>query len=148
MTVPAEEPGELIVSDLMSRDVITVHVQDSLAAAGVLMQRAGIRHLPVLDGDRVIGVVTDVQVASGLRALCWSTLCEPVSSAMSRDVVRVHPRTSARSAARQLENSASGALVVVENGRLVGLLSGMDVVRAVADARDARSVITEDRRSP
>ncbi|MCW2623190.1 MAG: hypothetical protein JWL64_2792 [Frankiales bacterium] len=123
---------DLTVADVMSSSVLTVDESDSLVAAATLMQRAGIRHVPVLRGDRPVGVLNDILAAARLSTLSWSSLCEPVEKTMVQAVARVHPGTSLSAAARQLGFSPSGALLVVEGDALVGVLTAVDLVRAVA----------------
>jgi len=112
------------VATWMSSPVHTV-VPGTLAADAVaLLRRHGIRHLPVLEGDRVIGVVTD----RDLRGTAAET---PVGTIMSRPATLVAPRTEIDRAARLLFDQRIGCLPVVEDGRLVGILTQTDALSAL-----------------
>ncbi|HSE95741.1 MAG TPA: CBS domain-containing protein [Methylomirabilota bacterium] len=96
------------------------------ADAVAILRRHSIRHLPVLDGASVVGVVTD----RDLRGVAPDV---PVSAIMSRPAVLVSPRTPIDRAARLLFDRRIGCLPVVEDGRLVGILTQTDAVAALVD---------------
>jgi acetoin utilization protein AcuB len=110
----------------MSSPVNTVTPGTTAADAVALFSRHRIRHLPVMEGDRVVGVVTD----RDLRAADPAT---PVSALMSHPVVVVSPRTAVDKAARLLFDRRIGCLPVIENGKLVGILTQTDAVAALVD---------------
>ena len=112
------------VADWMRRPVHTVAATTPVAEAVALLQQRRIRHLPVLDGDRVIGVVTD-------RDLLGVAPDVPVSTRMSRPVQVVSPRTGIDRAARLLFDRRIGCLPVVDDGKLVGILTQTDAVAAL-----------------
>jgi acetoin utilization protein AcuB len=112
------------VSDWMSRPVHTVTPATMANEAVGLLRRHRIRHLPVMEGDRVVGVVTD----RDLRGVAAET---PVSTFMSRPVVVVSPRTAIDKAARLLFDRRIGCLPVIEDGKLIGILTQTDAVAAL-----------------
>jgi acetoin utilization protein AcuB len=112
------------VATWMSSPVHTVAPETLAADAVTLLRRHGIRHLPVLEGGRVIGVVTD-------RDLRGTAADTPVGAIMSRPATLVGPRTEIDRAARLLFDQRIGCLPVVEDGRLVGILTQTDALSAL-----------------
>jgi len=114
------------VSAWMSSPVHTVLPQTTAAEAVTLLRRHVIRHLPVMEGDRVVGVVTD-------RDLRGAESGKRVDAIMSHPVVVVSPRTAMEKAARLLFDRRIGCLPVIEEGRLVGILTQTDAVAALVN---------------
>lgn len=112
------------VASWMSSPVHTVAPATRAADAVALLRQHRIRHLPVMEGDRVVGVVTD----RDLRGVAPDA---PVASIMSHPVVVVSPRTAIEKAARILFDRRIGCLPVIEEGKLVGILTQTDAVAAL-----------------
>ena len=134
-------PGRAMsVRDRMSRHVATVRPEASLSAAAVLMRERRVRHLPVVDGvGRLVGILTarDLRQALFAPAVLAGHTDLPalldtltVGDVMTRGVVSVRAVTPIRDAARVMYERRCGALPVVEGGRLVGILTETDVLRA------------------
>jgi acetoin utilization protein AcuB len=129
----------------MARGVVTVAHSTTAATAWALMRARGIRHLPVLDGERrLIGMVSDRDLWQAI--LACSVLTEParltralrglrVNEAMSWGVVTVSPDDELRRAARIMHERRLGALPVAEGGRVIGIVTATDVVHALIGAR-------------
>ena len=128
------------VRDCMSRAVVTIHPDALVRGAVDLMRTRRIRHLPVVDrGARLVGIVTDrdlrqvifdpsVQERLGPRSTALGHL--KVRDIMTWGVITVLPDTEIREAARRLHEQKIGALPVVDRGRLVGILTELDVLAA------------------
>jgi acetoin utilization protein AcuB len=112
------------VASWMSSPVHTVAPETLAGDAVTLLRRHAIRHLPVLAGAQVVGVVTD-------RDLRGTAADTPVRAIMSQPVTVVTPRTGIDRAARLLFDRRIGCLPVVEDGRLVGILTQTDAVAAL-----------------
>ena len=129
----------------MSRDVHTVKRNDELAIADALMKQERVRHLPVLDEDgEVCAVVSQRDLFRGalLRALGYGSRAEDillrqveVKEAMSTEIQTTAPDTPVADAARLMIERKIGCLPVIENGRLVGIVTETDFVRLVAEGR-------------
>jgi CBS domain-containing protein len=129
----------------MTRAVRTVRRNDRLALADSLMRDERIRHLPVLDEDgRVCAVVSQRDLFRGalLRALGYGSRAEdamlrqvPVKEAMSPEIHVTAPDTPVAEAARIMLERRIGCLPVVEEDRLVGIVTETDFVRLLADGR-------------
>lgn len=131
--------GDLVVADLMSLDPVVVAVDASLEDAEQLMHDRSVSGLPVVDaaGD-LVGVISRTDVLedgnvpaaillrrrpSGLR----------VGELMSSPAVTVSPMTRLRDAARVMRDRRIHRLIVVEDGRAIGILSASDFVALYAD---------------
>ncbi|HSL17582.1 MAG TPA: CBS domain-containing protein [Methylomirabilota bacterium] len=132
-------PGRMKVSDIMSTDVITLIEDETLAHAKSCMDRGRIRHLPVVRGRKLVGLVTH----RDLLAASFSIFAEvepaeqrrvfvtiPVAESMHRDVVTVKPDDSVAEVAGILLDNKYGCLPVVdEAGDLVGIVTEADFLR-------------------
>jgi CBS domain-containing protein len=118
--------NKLRVNDLMSVATVAVRPPDSIARARQWMKYADVRHLPVIEGSRCVGIVSDRDL---LRAqLHWKKRMR-VSDLMTANPKTVTPETEAAKAAKLLVSGKISALPVVENGPLVGILTATDFVR-------------------
>jgi acetoin utilization protein AcuB len=137
-------PESARVADCMSRGVATIHSDALARGAAEMMRTRRIRHLPVVDrGGRLVGIVTDrdlrqVVFDPALRARAGE-LNEALKTVTVRDVmtwavVTVRPDTPLAEAARVMREQKVGALPVVQAGKVVGLLSEMDLLDAFARA--------------
>jgi acetoin utilization protein AcuB len=136
-TLFLEEP--LRVRDLMTRTPLAVTPETSVYEARALMQQRKIRHLPVLEYGRLVGIVSDRLVRTVLPSPATSLSVWEVNylldrltvgEVMIRFVITVTPETLASEAAGRMLGQQVGALPVVENGRLVGILTRTDILRA------------------
>lgn len=116
------------VADRMKGEAITVTPQTTVMEAVRLLTENRIRHLPVVEGKRVVGIVTD----RDLKRVAASPAI-PVSGVMSKPVVTVKPETLIEEAAQLLVAHKIGGLPVVEEDRLVGILTETDVLEAFVE---------------
>lgn len=131
----AQSLGGLVAGDVMTRHLATVDEGATVAQALRAMRRWGARHLPVTEHGHVVGVVDDRMVSCALRsgAVGEDALEQRIGDVMSRYVPQVGPGTSLARVARLLRTSRSDAVVVVdEQAHLLGLITLVDVVDAVA----------------
>ena len=133
----ADTIDRLRARDVMTRDVATVDGASTVGNALTLMRHLGVRHLPITEHGRFLGLVDDRLVT---RALLTGpdrdeALEQPVEQAMTRYVPQVGPDTKVTRVSRLLRASRSDAVVVVDDqDRLLGLITLVDVVGAVAHA--------------
>ncbi len=172
LAVLAEErdPSETRVREVMSRPVLSVAAEESVEDALRLMARARIRRLPVLDGERIEGVVSADDLAlllsreiGGLAEVLVAQLPPGASRAVAaeqrgggrigferarREVVALEAAEAVARIARAMEEENVGSAIVVEDGRAVGIVTDRDLaLRVVAAGRDpsrteARSVMS------
>jgi len=127
----------LTTEDIMTRDPVTIEPQAPLSAALETMRERRIRHLPVVDGaGRLVGILTDRDLRHAcfarIRALTESFTDITVEEVMTWAVVTIHPEASLRQAAAVMFDRRIGGLPVVRDGRLVGILTERDLLRALA----------------
>jgi acetoin utilization protein AcuB len=127
------------VDALMTAHPITVPPTTSVVEARALMTARQIRHLLVEADDRLVGIVTDRDIRLNLPSPATSlSVWEmnhllaklTVEQVMTRSVVTIDPICDAREAARTMVERKIGALPVVADDRLVGILTETDLLRA------------------
>lgn len=131
------------VRELMTPRPVRVSPATSLMEARRLLARHDVRHLPVVAGDAVVGVVSDRDLVLRDRRLADALdrlHCElvdgryrRVADVMSSPAVTVEADTPAATAATLLRTRRISALPVVDDGRLVGIVTTTDLLGAVAD---------------
>jgi len=131
----------MLVSKWMSKNVITIDVDDSMQEAVKLMKQRDIRMLPVLKKRKLVGVVTDRDLkrasASDATTLDVHELLYLVSkikvgNIMTKDPITVPQNlTVEETAVVLLKNKISGAPVVDQNGQLVGTITQTDLFRVL-----------------
>jgi len=112
------------VGSLMRYRPVTVSPSDSLEAARVEMRTARVRHLPVVEEGRLVGMLSD----RDLPAYSGQLERTRVHVAMTLDPVTVSPDTTVETAARIMLERRVRALPVVEGERIVGILSSSDIL--------------------
>lgn len=122
------------VEGLMRRDPVTITPLDTLAAAQSLMQRAGVRQLPVVDKGALVGMLSE----RDLRAHSGYLDRTKVDAAMSEHVIVVSPKESAARAARLLLDQKINAVPAVEDAQLVGIISRSDLLRWLVELVEAQ----------
>ena len=121
----------------MSKRLVTVAPEDTVAEVRALLAKHGIHHLPVIKEQRLVGIVTDRDARSA------PTKSKSVADIMTAKPVVISPDTFVDEAARRLRRHRIGGLPVVENGRLVGILTAADVLDAFVDLSGAREATTQ-----
>jgi len=131
----AAEEEKTPVGQVMLKNPPSVSPTDSLADAHALMQRDDLLSIPVVSNGVLSGIITDRDIRSHIGYLEKTR----VQSAMALGPVTVAPTMPIEEAARLLVKLGVGALPVVENGRLVGLLSTREVIQTLVDRSEAKA---------
>jgi acetoin utilization protein AcuB len=126
----------LLVKDSMTREVVTLSPQDTAKAALALCRERRIRHLPVLEGGKLVGIASDRDLRSSTPALGdparAAALAEIlVRDVMARDVVTAVSDDPIEQAANTMRERRIGCLPVIESGELVGIITASDVMDAL-----------------
>jgi CBS domain-containing protein len=165
LALPVEEDGKIIgviavedvvhamgdeffskirVGDVMSRELVSIGPRDTVGQAIALMREHGISRLPVVDGGKLVGVVTihDIiikviqprqRVTRGEYAgEKLRTLSHQVKDIMTTDVIVARPDEPLSTAIRRMLEADVSCLIVVHDGRPVGILTRTDILAPIA----------------
>jgi CBS domain-containing protein len=110
-------------------DVATIGAEARLSEAVRLLGERRIGALPVVDGDRVVGIVSERDVIYSLKDHGADALNWPVSQVMTSPAITVDPATEALSALALITQRRVRHLPVVSGGRLIGIVSIGDLVK-------------------
>ena len=133
------------VRDRMSPSPITINSEESLQTAMELLHKHNIRELPVVDHGELIGIVTDrdlreiapsYPIFRDQQEIRYYLQNLKVARAMTADPLKISPETSLLEAAKILHTYRIGALPVVENGKLVGIISVTDLLKAFIEQNE------------
>ena len=132
----------MLVYDLMTKDVITVTRETPVVDALKIMQDKGFRRLPVVDEDgRPVGVVSqrsieDLKPQSGIPSLwqigSWAAK-HTVGEVMNKRMVIVRPTDTVELATAKAQSNQVGSLLVVEDGKIVGIVTTNDIFYRVVN---------------
>ena len=138
----------MLVENWMSKDVITVYVNDSMQDATRLLKEHNIRGLPVMENGKLVGIVTDRDLkkasASDATTLEIHELLYMISRIKIKDIMTKDPITIPldytidEAAEVLLENKLSGAPVVDDKGQVVGIITQIDIFRVIISLTGAR----------
>lgn len=131
----------LKVADAMTVDPVTMSPEDSLMRAVELMQKKGIRRIPIVVADNLVGILAQGDLNRAQPSALSNSQEEfarvmeetPVSRLMIQNPVTVSEETSLEHAAQTLHTMKFGALPVTRDGRLVGILTDSDLMRCLID---------------
>ena len=144
---PSRGQERMIARDVMTPHPVTVTVAATVADAAAMLRDLEIRHLPVVDGGMLVGMLSDrdlkgidllglldVEDAGAVRA----QLSIPVVQVMSSDVVYVEPETDLSEVVATMIETKVGAIPVIEpvTREVVGIVSYIDMLRVLQDALD------------
>jgi acetoin utilization protein AcuB len=144
------------VEELMTTKVFVVEQDDYVDRVFFLIHYESIRHLPVVEKGKVVGIVSDRDLYKALgpksnsRAIAEATgtnttelhvVANKVRHIMRRGVITVSRDTSASEAAAIMADNRIGALPVVDkDNKLVGILSSTDILRVFSKIENAKDV--------
>ena len=123
------------VRDVMTSNPRTVSPGDSIQVAARIMKEEDVGVVPIVDNGRTVGIVTDRDIV--IRAVAEGGSDRAVREIATTDLVFVKPDSSTREAEKLMSERQIRRLPVVENGRLVGIVSLGDI--AVKEGKDSRT---------
>jgi CBS domain-containing protein len=132
------------VSELMSSSVISVKPEDTAQTAARLLSRHNLGSMPVLSPEgKLRGIVTDRDIVLRCVAAEEDPEATTVKEIMTRGVACVAPEDDVREAARVMAEKKVRRLPVVNNGRVVGMLSLGDLARSKMFDMEASRALTD-----
>jgi acetoin utilization protein AcuB len=123
----------VLVQDYMTPTPHSIGVALTLSDAKNMMRAYRIRHLPVLDGGKLVGLVSDrdIQMVESMEQVDAEAVT--IEEAMSQAPYTVTPSTPLEVAARHMAKHKLGSAVVLEDRKVVGVFTTTDGMRALAD---------------
>lgn len=145
--------AEPSVRDIMMKSPITLQADESLSMADAVMNGGRIRHVPILDGDRLVGVLSQGDLFHSTFAKAMHLGAHEqrelnnrikIGDIMSKHVFSVPPETSIRAAARLMMERKLGCLPIIQQEQLVGLVTKGDMLRYLAERQDDEASLVVD----
>ena len=130
------------VRGYMTADPQTLDVNSTLLDAVLLLRQANLHHIPILEDNRLVGILTDRDVARVAPSILTSLSPEEynrifeetsVVKVMTRNPLFTAPHTPLAEAVSLLQENRLGCLPVVEDGHLVGIITVRDMLRVLSD---------------
>ncbi len=137
----------MYVSDWMTKKVVTVDLDGYLSDAITLMKEKGVKHLPVVKGDKIKGMISDRDIKEyspskattlDIYELHYILANTRIKELMKTKVVTTAPDTPVEEAAMIMLDRNIGCLPVVDSGCLVGIISDKDIFHALVDITGVR----------
>jgi CBS domain-containing protein len=131
----------MVIREIMTTDVVSVQETDTLLDAAMIFARSTLRHLPVLRGKKVVGIITQRDLKSYAPGLLSGVTSEQyhqvmettsISRVMARDLHTVRPDQPVVDAVDLLYGHRIGCLPVVENEELAGIVTTTDMLGLMA----------------
>ena len=150
----------MFVSEWMSRKVFTVSPESSISDALTLMKEKKIKHVPVVKDERLKGIISDRDIKEfspskattlDVYELHYLLATSKVKDLMKTKIITTTPDTPVEEAAMLMYDREIGSLPVLDDGRLIGIISDRDIFKVLVDITGVRhgghrvNLIVEDR---
>jgi CBS domain-containing protein len=131
---------EGLVREIMMASPVTLRSQDTLDLANDVISLGRIRHIPIVDGGILVGIISDHDLMGaaathifGLKPRSKTALLKSVliKDVMKKRVITVRPDTPIRDAAHLMAEKKVGCVPVLSDGSLVGVVTTTDILRYV-----------------
>lgn len=124
--------------EIMSREIICVPPDMDVAEAFALMRQAGVRHLPIVEGYRLVGIVSDRDLLPLAQRDAEGGLniveALPIGEIMSREPLTRAPRTSVSELAELMVREKIDSVPIVADQELVGLVTSSDLLELLTSS--------------
>jgi len=123
--IAGNQTSSIQISDIMSFPVVTVDAATSMEEIALILRDKGCTGVPVVENDKLVGVISrrdfrKIKKESNLKA--------PVKAYMSREIVTIEPGKSPMEASRLMVKHDIGRLPVVDEGRIIGIITRSDAM--------------------
>jgi acetoin utilization protein AcuB len=142
LRINGQEEMDMLVRKKMKKDLFSITKDERMTVAKKIMKEKNIRHLPVVDGKKLIGLVTNMDIRKAeaspatsleIRELHYLLDKLTVGEIMTRNVIAISPDISIEEATTLLHDNKIGCLPVVEDGVLVGMITENDVMEILIE---------------
>ncbi|MCJ7632625.1 CBS domain-containing protein [Candidatus Bathyarchaeota archaeon] len=121
------------VSEIMSKDVVTISATATMAEAAKIMGEKHIGSLIILEDDQPKGIVTESDLLSKVISKGSNPAKVKVKNVLSSPVISIKPSITIKEAARAMIEKR-GRLVVLRDGKIVGIVTAADLIKSLPDA--------------
>ena len=129
------------ITDVMSANPCAIDANKPVAYAAKMMKQEDVGLTPIVEGDRLVGALTDRDIVTRVVAEGRDPQSVPVREVASTDLVTIDPQQDLDEALRLMASNQVRRLpVVAEDGRLVGVLAQADVAREAKDKQTGQLV--------
>ena len=129
------------ITDVMSANPCAIDANKPVAYAAKMMKQEDVGLAPIVEGDRLVGALTDRDIVTRVVAEGRDPQSVPVREVASTDLVTIDPQQDLDEALRLMASNRVRRLpVVAEDGRLVGVLAQADVAREAKDKQTGQLV--------
>jgi len=122
--------GVLLVRDFMSANVKTVRVDATVKEAVSKMNKFRISSIIVMKGNRPVGIITERDILERIVEPCMEPTAVKAKDIMSSPVISTRPDVSIEDVAKLMAAKKIKKLAVIENDKLVGIVTSMDLMKA------------------
>ena len=123
-----------LLASVMTRDVVAIDCEARLPTALQVMATTGVRHLPVVERGRCLGVLVETDLIRRLTegGRPFLTAATLTLRQLHRPAVELPPTARVSDAARRMSADVSDAVLVTDHGRVLGIVTATDLVRLLA----------------
>ena len=126
------------IKNIMTRDVITVSGESSIKDAANLMASKSVSGLVVVDKNKTIGVISENDIINGVVSKKKN-----IRDVISREFITISPSARFNEVVRHLKEKKIKKFPVVENGKLIGLITETDIIEATRDFTRIHQIVQE-----
>jgi len=128
------------IRDAMTENPRSIGQSASVVEAAQLMREEHIGSLPITDEEKLVGMITDRDITTRVVAEAADPKMTPVANVYSRDLISVGPDEDLDQALQLMARHQVRRLPVVENGRLVGIVSQADIALGESESKTGELV--------